>query len=315
VQKQHGEGKDVAEAVRIAVVDIGGTAMKSAVWDGSRLTEQRECPTRAWLGGAAVVELAKKVVRDCGQVDAIGISTAGQVDTVRGVIHYANDNIPGYTGMPVQAMMEEAFHVPAAVENDVNAAALGEMAGGAAKGLNNFLCLTYGTGVGGAIIMDGRLYTGSSFSAGSFGGIVVHPESREEGKEFSGCYERYASVTALVQMAEKVDPALKNGRKIFEAAGIPAVKAVIDSWIDEIAIGLITLIHVFNPSDIILGGGVMEQEYVRKETERRLNAGISDGFKGVRLRAAKLGNCAGLMGAAFLAEKLLGNSTGTNIDD
>lgn len=290
--------------MRIAVLDIGGTAMKSAVWNGSVLEELRECPSHAKLGGAKVMELAREVIAGYGQVDAIGISTAGQVDSVKGSIHYANENIPGYTGMPVRAIMEEDFHVPVAVENDVNAAALGEMAAGAAKGLQDFLCLTYGTGVGGAIVTGGRLYTGCSFSGGSFGGIVVHPEQRVEGREFSGCYEKFASVTALVAAAGKEDPGLTNGRMVFEAAGNPRIKAVIDSWIDEVTVGLITLVHIFNPSHMILGGGVMEQEYVLAEAQRRLNSGISEGFRGVSLRAAGLGNRAGLMGVAYLAEKL-----------
>lgn len=290
--------------MRIVTVDIGGTAIKSAVWDGTELTDVRECPTDAHLGGAKLMEKVQDLIQGYGEMDAIGISTAGQVDSEKGSIYYANDNIPNYTGMPIKRMLEERFHVPVAVENDVNAAALGEMYAGAAKGLSDFLCLTYGTGVGGAIVLGGKLYTGSAFSAGSFGGIVIHPECIDKDVEYSGCYEKHASTTALVAAAKKVDASLTNGRLIFEAAQRPEVKAVIDAWIDEVVLGLITLVHVFNPSDIILGGGVMGQHYVIEEAEKRLNASVSSGFRSFRLHVASLGNSAGLMGAASLAAQI-----------
>ena len=151
--------------MRIAALDIGGTSIKSGLWDGERLSREGERDTNAREGGARLMERAVEILREYAPFDAIGISTAGQVDTVRGSIYYANDNIPGYTGIEVRRILEDAFHVPVAVENDVNAAALGEAQFGAGKGYPDFLCLTYGTGVGGAIVLDGRIYTGSSFAA------------------------------------------------------------------------------------------------------------------------------------------------------
>lgn len=291
--------------MRIVTVDIGGTALKSAVWDGSQLTEKKECPSDAKLGAEHIMKLVTSVISEYGEMDAIGVSTAGQVDTCKGSIYYANDNIPGYTGTPIRQLLAEHFKVPVAVENDVNAAALGEMYQGTAKGLSDFLCLTYGTGVGGAIVLNGELYTGSAFSGGSFGGILVHPEKLREDEEFSGCYEKYASATGLVKNAVQVDKTLINGRLIFEAFDRPEIRKVIDAWIDEVVLGLITLVHIFNPADIILGGGVLAQRYVMEETAKRLQNRISPGFRGVTLRVAKLGNQAGLMGAAFLAQKLI----------
>jgi predicted NBD/HSP70 family sugar kinase len=195
--------------------------------------------------------------------------------------------------------------VPVAVENDVNCAALGEMYQGAAKNLKNFLCLTYGTGVGGAIVIDGKLYVGSSYSSGSFGGIVTHPSKLQKDVEFSGCYEKYASTTGLVKSAMQVDASLDNGRKIFAASDQKKVHDVIDKWIDEVVIGLITLVHIFNPSDVILGGGVMSQEGLVDEVEERLIKSVAPGFRGVRLHATELSNDAGMVGAAYLAKQLL----------
>ena len=162
----------------IMVLDIGGTAIKSGLYIDGELTDIRETPTEAQKGKAHVVNRAKEIITDYQQHSAferIGISTAGQVDPVRGEIIYANENIPGYTGTKLKEIMEQQFHVPACVENDVNAAAIGESVFGAGKGYKEFVCLTYGTGVGGAIFTNGKLYTGSSFSAG--GVPILKPAS------------------------------------------------------------------------------------------------------------------------------------------
>ena len=291
--------------MRIAALDIGGTSIKSGLWDGERLSGEREQDTNAREGGARLMDRAVEILREYAPFDAVGISTAGQVDTVRGSIYYANDNIPGYTGIEVRRILEEAFHVPVAVENDVNAAALGEAQFGAGKGFPDFLCLTYGTGVGGAIVLDGRIYTGSSWSAGSFGGIVTHPEAVDLAVEYSGCYEKYASTTGLVKRALAVDPELTSGREVFAAFDRPEVHRVIDEWIDEIVTGLVTLIHIFNPSRIVLGGGIMVQPYILEQVRERLLPRLSPGFRKVNLARAGLGNQAGLLGAAHLAEEML----------
>lgn len=291
--------------MRIAALDIGGTSIKSGIWDGNEVSELRESDTLAAEGGARLMERAVEILKAYRPFDAIGISTAGQVNTLDGTIYYANDNIPGYTGTKVSRIMEAAFGVPAAVENDVNAAALGEAGFGAARGYKDFLCLTYGTGVGGAIVIGGQVYTGSSWSGGGFGGILVHPEAAREDEEFSGCYEKYASTTGLVRLARAVDPSLGSGRDIFAAAGRPEIRRVIDRWIDEVTYGLVTLIHIFNPSRIVLGGGIMAQPYVLEQVRARIYARVSPGFRGVEIVKAELENKAGLLGAAYEAEKRL----------
>ena len=183
----------------------------------------------------------------------------------------------------------------------MNAAAIGEAAFGAGKGQKDFVCLTYGTGVGGAMFTNGKLYSGSSHSAGEFGGIVTHPEDRNPGKDlFSGCYERYASTTALVKNAMALNPSLSNGRAIFEHRADPEVKQAIDRWIMEIVYGLITIVHMANPSCAILGGGVMEQPYVLQQVQEKLYQNIMPSFRHVQIKKASLGNQAGMLGAAVL---------------
>lgn len=293
--------------MRIAALDIGGTTIKSGIWDGNKAGDLREQDTNAKNGGAHVMERAIKILKQYGDFDAIGISTAGQVNSREGVIRYSNDNIPGYTGMKIREILEKEFHVPAAVENDVNAATLGEARYGAGKKFTDFLCLTYGTGVGGAIIMNQEIYTGSTFSAGEFGGIMVHPEDSLWGVPFSGCYEQYASTTALVRMAMEFDPSLTSGKKIFSRFEEEEVRNIINAWIDEIVYGLVTVIHIFNPACLILGGGVMSQPYILQEVKAKTYGRIMSSFCNVVLEQAQLGNLAGLMGAAWLAEKRLLN--------
>lgn len=288
----------------IMVLDIGGTAMKSAVYENGSLSDIRETPTEALRGGAHVVERAKSVIADYQKshtFDKIGISTAGQVNPTDGSIIYANENIPGYTGTRLKDIMEETFKVPVSVQNDVNAAAIGEAVFGAGREHDNFACLTYGTGVGGAIFVNGQLYSGDSFSAGEFGAIVIHPEERDPHKDmFSGCYERYASTTALVKRAMEYDSTLTNGRLLFQRMEEPGVKDIIDNWIMEIVNGLIIITHMLNPSCLILGGGVMEQPYVLERIREKLYENIMPSFRHVKIERAELGNQAGMLGAAVL---------------
>ena len=242
--------------MKILVFDIGGTAIKYGICKNGHLEETKEYPTEAFRGGTHILNTICRLSEQYLPFDAIGISTAGQVNPDEGSIIYANSNIPDYTGTQFKKILQKLFHVPVAVENDVNSAALGEAVFGAGKGKNSFLCLTYGTGVGGAIIENKQVYHGSSFSAGEFGAIITHAEEKLSGTDpFDGCYERYASATALVKMVSTVDSSLTNGRQIFASLKRPEINEVINKWIDEIVLGLATLIHIFNPSCIVLGGG------------------------------------------------------------
>ena len=295
--------------MKTMVLDVGGTAIKSAVYDpgmqeNNGLTDIAETPTEAFLGGEHVVKKILSVIRENGEkhdFGRIGISTAGEVDPRSGTIIYANRNIPGYTGTPLAQIASQAFGLPVKVENDVNAAAIGEACFGAGKGISDFVCLTYGTGVGGAMYVNGRLFHGSSYSAGAFGAIVVHPEDRDPEEDmYLGGYEKYASATALVKKAAAVDPSLDSGRKIFQRLGEPAVRMLVDEWIGEVVYGLVTIVHVLNPSCVILGGGIMEQSYVAENVRERLMHNIMPSFRGVKVRKAALGNRAGLLGAASL---------------
>ena len=293
---------------RLLAVDIGGTMLKIAETtpEGEVLSTYEEA-TEAKLGGQHVMKKVKKMIEQYEGYEAIGISTAGQVDSQKGEIIYANQNIPNYTGMKVKALLEEAFKVPVSVENDVNAAALGEAIYGAGKDDKDFLCLTYGTGIGGAIIINHNLYKGADGVAGEFGHMIMHPEGRACACGFNGCYEQYASTTALIRKATGIDMTCVNGRLLFEkiAEGDQALKGVLDAWIDEIVLGLVGLTHIFNPSCFILGGGIMEQDYILRAIRRKLPEHLMESFNGVHVKRASLGNRAGILGATYLANQAL----------
>ena len=292
--------------MKVLVFDIGGTSIKHGYCIDNTLEQVTETPTNAKNGGRFVMDTIISLIKEQDGYDAIGISTAGQVNAEKGSIIYANSNIPNYTGMQIRKELEELFHVPVAVENDVNSAALGEAIYGAGRDFKDFLCLTYGTGVGGAIIQDQTVYHGSSFSAAEFGAIVTHCDERKGKADFfEGCYERYASTTALVKKAMEYDPSLDNGKKIFAQIDNPQVMDILDAWVDEIMMGLATLTHIFNPSCIIVGGGVMVQPLIIEKMHQKIAQYIMPSFAHVKILPAKLGNTAGLLGANHLAVNLL----------
>lgn len=290
--------------MRTAVLDIGGTSIKAGLAENGCLQAFREEKTLAGRGGQAVLQTAGEILRDFSGFGRIGISTAGQVNPETGCIVYANENLPAYTGCNVKKFFEDRFGVPTAVENDVNAAAIGEAAFGAGQGFSDFLCLTYGTGIGGAIVLNGSVYRGATCSAGEFGHLVTHAGGKTCGCGQKGCYEQYASVTALVREAVRIDPALNSGREIFRRRDDPRVQALLDQWYEEIAVGIASLIHSFNPACVILGGGVMEEPAVPDAIGTLLSSLLMPSYRGTPVRRAALGNRAGLLGASLLAERL-----------
>ena len=159
--------------MKISCIDIGGTYIKSGVLEDGVLTGVEETPTDGGGGARAMLSRVAQLVRQTPGVERVGVSTAGEVDARTGVIRLS-DNIPGYTGLNPRQILEGELGLPVAVENDVNAAAAGEFAFGAARDEQDFLMVSYGTGVGGAVYIGGRLYRGRAGSAGEFGGLVTH---------------------------------------------------------------------------------------------------------------------------------------------
>lgn len=291
--------------MKILAFDIGGTEIKYAFCDeGFNLTEKKSIPTNAHEGGRKIVDRIVEIIKEHNDIDRIGISTAGQVDSFKGEIIFATDSIPGYTGTKIKEIIETETGIPAAVENDVNSAAIGEAFFGAAKGCPNFICLTYGTGIGGAIFLNGKLFTGSSFSAGEFGHMVTHANGKKCTCGGIGCYEVYASATALVKSVEEKLHKKMNGREIFDNFQNPEIRSLIDGWIDEIIVGLRGLIYIFNPPIVVLGGGIMNETYITEEINNRLQKELMQSYRNVKIVKAKMGNDANLLGAAYNASQI-----------
>lgn len=291
--------------MKILTFDIGGTEIKYAFCDENfNITEKNSIPTNAHEGGKRIIERVIEIIKSCGAADRVGISTAGQVNSIRGEIVYATDSIPGYTGTRIKEIIEAATGIPTAVENDVNSAAIGEAVFGAAKGCENFICLTYGTGIGGAIYLNGKLFTGDSFSAGEFGHIVTHAGGRSCTCGGCGCYEAYASASALVRDVYEKTGKEMNGREVFENFSDPEIRCVIDNWIDEIVIGLKGLVYIFNPSLVVAGGGIMNEGYITEQINMRLQKELMQSFRKVKVVKALMGNDANKLGAAYLASNI-----------
>ena len=259
--------------MKISCIDIGGTYIKSGVLEDGVLTGVEETPTDGGGGARAMLSRVAQLVRQTPGVERVGVSTAGEVDARTGVIRLS-DNIPGYTGLN-----------PRRDEQD-------------------FLMVSYGTGVGGAVYTGGRLFRGRAGSAGEFGGLVTHPEAVDPARQGTGSYERYASTSALVARVTALYPALTTGRDIFAHLNDPTIKKEVDAWIREVACGIISLIHAFDPALVVLGGGIMGEPYILSQLERMTAPMVKPSFRGCRVVPAALGNNAGLMGAGYLAANI-----------
>lgn len=289
--------------MRIAALDIGGTAIKYGIWEAGQLTGLSERPTAA-SQACEVIDAILKIVDSLGHVDAVGISTRGQVDG-NGAILYDNGPILDYTGTPLKARLEQALGIPVWVENDVNAAAWGEACLGAGKDSRDFLCITFGTGIGGAIVLNGQLYRGANWSAGEFGSMQLFSQ-KPAWQGFGGAYyENQASATALVSEAQTVYPHIQNGRQVCEWLDDPQLAPVVEDWITRVSFGLSTLIHIFNPGLIVLGGGILQNETLFRRIDACTRSQLMPGFEVVELKPALLGNRAGMIGAALLVQNNL----------
>jgi glucokinase len=298
-----------------AAVDIGGTSIKyGLINEKGEVIYSSQYKSEAQKGSKNIIDKVKLAIKEIIQYDrnikicGIGISSAGQIDSTSGKVLYATDNIPGYTGTDLKGILEAEFKLPTFAENDVNAAAIGERWKGAGIGYDNIVCITIGTGIGGCIMANGQVFHGALGCAGEMGHMIIEHNGLPCNCGNKGCYEQYASASALVR---NFKAKLINGESskeeinalyIFEAAkaGDDLANMVLEEFIKYLGTGIINLVHILNPQLIIIGGGVSFQgEYLSDKVQAYVKNLIMPSFQScLSIKTAKLGNEAGIVGAA-----------------
>lgn len=308
-------------------VDLGGTNIVAGVVnDEHRIVGKGWVQTRRNRSGDEVIEDIKESIRlsvkqariDWSEVSSIGIGTPGTVNRKTGVIEYANNL--DFNNVPIKQIMEDEFKLPVYIENDANCAALGEAIAGAGNGVDDFIAITLGTGVGSGIVVNGKIVHGCNDAAGEFGHMVIKFGGERCTCGRRGCWEAYCSATALIRqtqdkMSRNLDTVMWDmvggdvrkvtGQTAFDAMreGDAAAREIINNYTYYLAVGIVNVINIFQPKILCIGGGIGNEGeallspvryYVNNEhySLRAQNQTI--------ICAAVLGNDAGVIGAALL---------------
>lgn len=309
-------------------IDVGGTNVKIALVDSNgKIGYSNTIPTRAEMGYEYTINNMKQAIRDlltetklsAKDIEGIGFGLPGQVDFKSGVVRLIT-NIPGWVEIPLAKMIEDEFHIPTRIDNDVRCAALGELNFGAGKGCQNLICITVGTGIGSGLIVNGKLVRGAANAAGEIGHIKLQMHDGPIcGCGDTGCMEAFASGPAIVAMAEDY---IKGGKStkfremangnditpfiVAEAAkaGDAVAKRIFTRMGEYIGIGMASVVNLLNPERIIVGGGVADAGDILmtplKETIKKRAMKIAG--ETVEVVPAQLGNTAGVIGASLLIE-------------
>lgn len=307
-------------------IDLGGTNIVAGVVDEdyniiAKASTKTNCPRPEKEIADDMAKMALQAVKNAeltiDDVEWIGIGTPGIANSSTGVIERASNL--GFENTPMVKYIQETIDKPVFIENDANAAAYGEYVAGAAKGAKNAVCITLGTGVGGGIIVDGKIYAGSNFAGAEIGHTVIAVDGAQCSCGRKGCFEAYSSATGLIRMSKEAMEACPDSimnkmaeekgkvtaRTSFDAmrAGDKTAKDVVDKYIKYLAAGITNTINIFQPDVLCIGGGVCNEgdplllpvKALVKEEDFARNS-----EKKTEIVIAKLGNDAGIIGAAFL---------------
>jgi glucokinase len=311
-------------------IDIGGTKLAVAVaTEAGDVLSERRGPSHADEGPDAMIARAVTMAHDAldeaamtdGDLRAIGIGCGGPLDPWRGIVLNALNN-PGWTNVPLVAKVERELGGPAFLDNDANAAALGEHRFGAGRGVRNLVYLTISTGVGGGLILDGRLFHGTNGNAGELGHISVRvADGRPCHCGSVGCLEAYCSGTNIAarfreRLAAGAATALPNAPRTVTAAdvaagvhaGDPLATEIWDESMELLGGGIVSIVHAFNPERVVLGGGVTRSgdllfDPVRRVFGERAMPWLAEA---VRIVPAELGERTGVLGAIAVAMERIG---------
>lgn len=312
-------------------VDLGGTNIAVGLLDKDfKIIAKEKCPTKTEREISEIMddmgELCNTLIKNNGltadDIAYIGIATPGSVEPPMGLVTYSN-NVKMENYLISDELSARTGVKKVLVENDANAAALGEAIMGAGKGKDNVIMITLGTGVGGGIVINRKLYSGFNYAGGELGHIVIKTDGKICSCGRQGCWEAYSSATGLKNMTKEKLEATKNtimwdlidgnlenvsGRTAFDAAkkGDKAGKEVVDEYIYYLACGIANIINIFQPDVLCIGGGVCgEGDYLLKpltELTRKQEYGYSQRTKFTEIKIAELGNDAGIIGAGLLGQ-------------
>ena len=315
------------ENMRVGV-DIGGMTIKiGLVNEAYEIIAKKVILTESDVKtpeqvAEAMAEAVKALLQENGLDEAdcegLGIACPGTSDPEAGVVVYSNNIV--WENVPLLALMGRTLHIPMALANDADAAALGEVLAGAAAGKENALLLTLGTGVGGGVILNKKIFAGPLRGGCELGHTVIRMGGSPCTCGRRGCLETYASATALMQDARKkaeecpgsllsrlcqAQDGKMDGRIIFEAhrQGDEAAGQVIEAYEEALCEGIANFINIFRPQVVILGGGVSAQkEYLTDALQEKVNGMCFGGNLGevAKITTSVLGNDAGIIGAAYL---------------
>ena len=307
-------------------IDFGGTNVKVGLVsptgrvERSRVLSSQDCgrPSRFVEGASRAVEsLTQSVGLSPSQLRGVGIGAPGPVDAARGLVHFLV-NVPGWREVPLAHHLQRRLRCRCLVDNDVNLAALGEWRFGAGRGARQLVCLTLGTGVGGGLVIDGKLYRGAAGAAGEIGHMVIDPHGRRCACGSRGCLEAQIGTAAVLEQARrairrKAGPLRSLAREaqgrltpalVSQAArsGDAAARKI---WADlgrSLGVGLANVANLLNPDRMVIGGGLSNAWGLfyptLVETVRAQALAVS--ARAVRIVRAQLGNHAGVVGAAVL---------------
>ncbi len=307
-------------------VDLGGTNIAvGIVNENSEIIKKGSVETKAFRDSDEIVKdiasLCKKLCDEekiaLTEVRSVGIATPGTALRDIGVVAYAN-NLP-FRNYPIADKLKSFLGVKnVIIANDADAAAYGEAVAGIGKGHKDFIMVTLGTGVGGGIIIEGKLYSGSNFAGGELGHMVIEHDGIQCSCGRKGCWEAYSSATAIIRMTkEKMkecaasemwnyvggDIDKVNGRTAFDCMrkGDPAATEVVDKYINYLATGTANILNIFQPSVMAFGGGIAnEKENLIAPLKKAVVKEMYGGKLSAELKSATLGNDAGIIGAASL---------------
>lgn len=310
-------------------IDLGGTNIAAGlVNEEGKIVYKDSVPTNSHRHYAEIVkdmaDLTLRVIKGAGvsidEVKNIGIGSPGTPNCDEGVLVFSGNL--NFRNVPLRSEMQKYINLPVLLDNDANCAALAEGVAGSAKGAKHSVTITLGTGIGGGVIIDGKIYSGFNFAGSELGHSVIICDGEQCTCGRKGCWETYASATALIRQtkraAEENPQSLINkiidgdfsridAKTAFDAAkqGDEVGDKVVKQYIKYIAEGLINVINIFMPEVIVIGGGVCKEgEYLLKPLRELVSAGAfsREEIPQTQIRTALMGNDAGVIGAAMLGK-------------